>query len=90
MQCFEYCNFIAFVDQISGTGQSCRTCSDDCDLVAVGLYRRNLLITVVCSMSVSSKSFKSSDGNRLTFRTACADTLALVLLRADSSADSRK
>ena len=90
MQSFEYCNFISLVYQISCACQSCRTCADDGDLVAVCIYRLDLLIAVMCSMPVSSESFQSSDCNRFALCTAYAYALALVFLRTNSSADCRK
>jgi len=90
MQTLEYCYFIAFVDQVACACKSGRACSYDGYLMAVALCRFQLFVTIVGSMPVGNESLKTSDGYRHTLFSAGTNAFALGLLRADTSADSRK
>ena len=83
-------DFIALVYQIARAGKSRRTCADDCNLVTVAFHRFDFFITEVCRMPVRDEAFQSADRNRFALLAMHAFALALIFLRADTSADCRQ
>ena len=90
VESFKYCYLVSLVNKISCACQSCRPCADDCNLMTVWVNRLDFLITVVCCMPVSYESFKTADCNGFALGALYALSLALVFLRADTTADCRK
>lgn len=75
--------------EIACTGKTGRTGTDDSDLDAVCLLRL-LRNNTVLSRPVSYETLELADGDSLALDAADTLALALALLRADTSADSRK
>ena len=87
MQRLENGNFVTHTSQIACTGQAGRACTDDGNLVTVGL-RLYCLFSAVFARVVGYKALQTADGNGLTLDAADTVALALALLRADTTADS--
>ena len=82
-------NLIAKLCQISCAGKTGRACSDHSNLLPVR-YRVVLRTNAKLLGGICRISFQLADGNCLTLDSADALCFALTLLRADTSADSRK
>ena len=89
VQCLKNSNIIAKFCQITGTGKSCRTGADHCDLVTI-LFASSLWLDAIFSCPVSRETLQFSDGNG--FALDSTDTLAftLALLWADTSTNGWK
>ena len=89
MKSFKNRYVIAQLCKISRTSQTGRTCTDDSHFLSVRLTCLRCLITVL-SCPVCNKTLQLTDSNRLSLDTADTNALTLCLLRAHSSANSRK
>ena len=89
MKGFKDLHVITHLGQITGTCQSCRTGTDNSNLLAFLLLGRNRC-NIVLSCPICCKTLKLTDGDRLTLDTE--DTLAFTLgfLRAYTAAYCRK
>ena len=89
MECLEDGYIITHLCEITCTGQSGRTGTDHGYLLPIRCTRLRSYI-VMLSRPVSDITLELTDGDRLTLDTTYALTLALCLLRADTSTDCRK
>ena len=89
MKCLKDRYLVAEFREITCTGKTGRTRTDDSDLDAVCLLRL-LRNNTVLSGPVSYETLELTDGDSLALDAADTLALALALLRADTSADSRK
>ena len=87
MQCLENGNFVTHTSQIACTGQTGRACTNDGNLVTVGL-RLYCLFRAVFARVVGYKALQTADCYSLALDAAYAVALALAFLRADTAADS--
>ena len=83
-------NLIALVYQIARAGKSRRACADDGNFVTVAFHRFDFFITEVRRVPVRDEAFQSADRNRFALLAVHAFALALIFLRADTSADCRQ
>ena len=89
MKCLKDRYLVAEFREITCTGKTGRAGTDDSDLDAVCLLRL-LRYNTVLSGPVSYETLELTDGDSLALDAADTLALALALLRADTSADSRK
>ena len=89
VQRLENGNLVTHASQIACTGQTGRACTNDGNLVTVGL-RLYCLFGAVFARVVGNEALQTADGYRLALDAAHAVTLALALLRAYTAADSRQ
>ena len=89
---FEDRDIVAFLGQVGGAGQACRSGTDDGNLRAARGRSGWRLDRIGAGRGrvVGHKPLQFADGHRLTLDTEDAAALALALLRADTSADGRK
>ena len=89
---FEDRDIVAFLGEVGGAGQACRSGTYDGNLRAARGRSGWRLDRIGAGRGrvVSHKPFQLSDGHRLTLDPEDAAALALALLRADTSADGRK
>ena len=88
VECFIHGDIIALTCQIACTGETGRAGTNDSHLVTVGLgLSGSAALMTVGVMIVGYKTLKAADTHALTLNAADALTLALVLLRADTTAD---
>ena len=87
MQCLENGNLITHTSQIACAGQTGRACTNDGNLVTVGL-RLYCLFSAVFARIVGYKALQTADCYSLALDAADTVALALALLRADTTADS--
>jgi len=86
MQGFVDGNLVAQLGQITRNGQTGGAGTDDRDLVAVGRGGGGFGMYVV-AVPVGNKALQTTDADSLALDAADALAFALVLLRADTSAD---
>ena len=89
MQRFKNGHVIAQFCQITGTGKSCRTGTDDSHLMTVQLLCL-LRLDAMLSRPVCYKTLQLADRNRLALDAADTLSFTLVLLRTYTSTDCRK
>ena len=89
VECFEDGNFVAFLSKVACTGQTCRTCTDNSNFVTVGNRFLGFMFAVL-HIPVSSKSFQTTDCNRLTFDAADTFCFTLGFLWAYTTANCRQ
>ena len=89
MQCLKHGYLISLFCQISGTGQSRRSCPYHSNLMTVA-FRLFQLILHVFSVPVSHKALQTSDCHGFPFYTAYAFCLTLLLLWTHTPANSRQ
>ena len=89
MQCFKDSYIVTKFCQISCTGKSGRTGTDDCNFMTI-LCLCTLRLNIMLQSVIRNKSLKLSDRNCFTFNTTDTFSLTLGLLWADTSTDSRK
>ena len=80
VQGFVYGNLIAQLGQVAGNGQSGRTCTDNCHLMAVRLRLGSRGMDVF-TVPVSHKALQAANADGFALDAAHALALALVLLR---------
>ena len=89
VECFEDGNFVTFLSKVACTGQTCRTCTDNSNFVTVGNRFLGFMFAVL-HIPVSSKSFQTTDCNRLTFDAADTFCFTLGFLWAYTTANCRQ
>ena len=89
MKCLKDRYLISKFREITCTGKTGRTGTDDSDLDAVCLLRL-LRNNTVLSRPVSYETLELTDGDSLALDAADTLALTLALLRADTTADCRK
>ena len=82
-------NLVAKLCQITCTGQTCRTGTDDGNLLAIGGLWLLRNITMLSGI-VGNETLQLSDGNRIALDATDTLALALCLLRTYTTANSRK
>ena len=90
VQYFKYGNLVALCNQIACTGQTSRACTDNSNLVTVGCRYFDRIVGRMCHCIVSSKALQTANANRFALDAADTLALALALLRAYTTTDSRK
>ena len=89
MQRFVHGYIIAHFSQIAGTGQTAGAAAYYGNLLALAFCRSfHIVIQAVLTRIVGNKALQATDCYRLALNAKHAFTLALVFLRADTSADS--
>ena len=91
MQRFVHGYIIAHFCQIAGAGQTAGTAAYYGNLFALAFCRSlNIVIQAMLARIVGNKALQATDSYRLALDAQHAFALALVFLRADTSADSRQ
>ena len=90
VECLKNGNVVAHLAQIACAGEAGRAGADDRDAVTVGFGGLDLVLDFLVHVVVGDKALETADTDALALDAANALTLALLLLRANTAADSRQ